>query len=82
MILKLIFDKQGKILGAQIVGQEGVEKRVDTIASTIRQNGDIQTLKTLELAYAPPVFIGERSGQHARFCGRERAWRACALRAL
>ena len=54
MILKLIFDKQGKILGAQIVGQEGVEKRVDTIASTIRQNGDIQTLKTLELAYAPP----------------------------
>ncbi|MHB1314653.1 MAG: FAD-dependent oxidoreductase [Christensenellales bacterium] len=54
MMLKLIFSKQGKIFGAQIVGQEGVEKRIDTIASTIRQNGDIHTLKSLELAYAPP----------------------------
>jgi NADPH-dependent 2,4-dienoyl-CoA reductase/sulfur reductase-like enzyme/peroxiredoxin family protein/TusA-related sulfurtransferase/rhodanese-related sulfurtransferase len=54
MILKLIFDNTGKIYGAQIVGQEGVDKRIDTIAATIRQKGDIYALKELELAYAPP----------------------------
>lgn len=54
MQLKLIFDKAGKIFGAQIVGQDGVDKRIDTIATTIRMNGDIYSLKKLELAYAPP----------------------------
>jgi NADPH-dependent 2,4-dienoyl-CoA reductase/sulfur reductase-like enzyme/peroxiredoxin family protein/TusA-related sulfurtransferase/rhodanese-related sulfurtransferase len=54
MQLKLIFDKTGKIFGAQIVGQDGVDKRIDTIASTIRLGGDIYSLKKLELAYAPP----------------------------
>ncbi len=53
MMMKLIFDKTGKIYGAQIVGQEGVDKRIDTIASTIRLGGDIYSLKKLELAYAP-----------------------------
>lgn len=54
MQLKLIFNKTGKIFGAQIVGQDGVDKRIDTIATTIRMNGDIYSLKKLELAYAPP----------------------------
>lgn len=54
MIMKLIFDNEGKIYGAQIVGQDGVDKRIDTIAATIRQAGDIYALKSLELAYAPP----------------------------
>ena len=54
MYLKMIFQKDGKILGAQIVGQDGVDKRIDTIATTITNGGNIETLKELELAYAPP----------------------------
>lgn len=54
MFLKLIFEKSGKILGAQIVGQDGVDKRIDTIATTITNGGDVRTLMELELAYAPP----------------------------
>ncbi|RDU23530.1 FAD-dependent oxidoreductase [Anaerosacchariphilus polymeriproducens] len=52
--LKMIFEKNGKILGGQIVGQEGVDKRIDTLATTIRLNGSVFDLEELELAYAPP----------------------------
>ena len=55
MILKLIFSTDGqKIYGAQIIGEDGVDKRIDTIAATIGLNGSIYDLKELELAYAPP----------------------------
>lgn len=54
MTLKLIFDRAAKILGAQIIGQDGVDKRVDTIASVMRLHGTTDTLAELELAYAPP----------------------------
>jgi len=54
MTLKLIFDGEGKIYGAQIVGQDGVDKRIDTIAVTMRLSGTIYDLEELELAYAPP----------------------------
>lgn len=54
MSIKLIFKLDGKILGAQIVGYEGVDKRIDVIATAIRFNGTIYDLKELELAYAPP----------------------------
>lgn len=52
--LKMIFDREGKIYGSQIVGQDGVDKRIDTIATTMRLNGTIYDLAELELAYAPP----------------------------
>lgn len=52
--LKMIFDKEGKIFGGQIVGQDGVDKRIDTLATVIRLNGSIYDLEELELAYAPP----------------------------
>ena len=52
--LKMIFDKEGRILGGQIVGQEGVDKRIDTLATTMRLNGTVYDLAELELAYAPP----------------------------
>ncbi len=53
--LKLIFSTDGKrIFGAQIVGGDSVDKRIDTIAVTIRLGGSIHDLKSLELAYAPP----------------------------
>lgn len=54
MTLKLLFDPQGKILGAQNIGNEGIEKRIDVIASAIRFNGTIYDLQRLELSYAPP----------------------------
>lgn len=53
--IKLLFSKDGKkIYGAQIVGRAGVDKRIDTIATTIRLGGSIHDLAELELAYAPP----------------------------
>lgn len=52
--LKMIFDKEGKIYGAQAVGQEGVDKRIDVLATTMRLNGTIYDLEELELSYAPP----------------------------
>lgn len=55
LILKLIFSTDGKkLFGAQIVGEDGVDKRIDTIATTISLGGSIFDLKKLELAYAPP----------------------------
>lgn len=53
--IKLIFSIDGeKIYGAQIVGMDGVDKRIDTIATTMRLKGGVGDLKKLELAYAPP----------------------------
>lgn len=54
LTLKMLFDMEGKILGAQIVGQDGVDKRIDTLAVTMRLNGTISDLEELELSYAPP----------------------------
>jgi len=55
MTLKLIFEpKTGEILGAQGVGIEGVDKRIDVIATAIRGGITAPELADLELAYAPP----------------------------
>ncbi|MCF8018126.1 conserved protein of unknown function [Petrocella atlantisensis] len=54
LTLKLIFDLEGKILGAQAIGQEGVEKRIDVIATAIRFGATVKDLIELELSYAPP----------------------------
>jgi NADPH-dependent 2,4-dienoyl-CoA reductase/sulfur reductase-like enzyme len=55
LTLKLIFAKDGsKIYGAQIVGRDGVDKRIDTIATALRLNANVYDLKNLEFAYAPP----------------------------
>lgn len=54
MSLKLIYGADGKVLGAQIVGYDGVDKRIDTIATTIHFKGTVDDLAELELAYAPP----------------------------
>lgn len=51
---KLLFNNEGKILGAQAVGQEGVEKRIDVISSVMRNGGNVQDLLDSELCYAPP----------------------------
>ncbi|MDI9596206.1 MAG: FAD-dependent oxidoreductase [Candidatus Caldatribacteriota bacterium] len=52
--LKLLFTPNGKILGAQAVGKEGVDKRIDVIATAIRAGMKVADLEELELCYAPP----------------------------
>ena len=55
MTIKLIFEKETyEILGAQIVGFDGVDKRIDVIATAIRSGLKVDELKDLDLAYAPP----------------------------
>ena len=55
MTLKLIFEKATyKVLGAQIVGYDGVDKRIDVIATWVRAGMKADELKDLDLAYAPP----------------------------
>ena len=53
--IKLLFSPgTGKVLGAQIVGKKGVDKRIDVLATTIRAEMTVYDLQELELAYAPP----------------------------
>ena len=53
--IKLLFaPEDGKILGAQMIGKQGVDKRIDVIATAIRGNMTVYDLEELELAYAPP----------------------------
>jgi CoA-disulfide reductase len=55
MSIKLLFSKKdGRVLGAQIVGYEGVDKRMDVISTAMRANMTVFDLETLELSYAPP----------------------------
>ena len=55
MTLKLLFAPDtGKLFGAQIVGAEGVDKRIDTLGVALRLGATVHDLKNLELAYAPP----------------------------
>ena len=52
--LKLIYSPEGKVLGAQAVGADGVDKRIDVIATAIHAGMSVDDLADLELAYAPP----------------------------
>ncbi|MGA8832637.1 MAG: FAD-dependent oxidoreductase [Desulfomonilaceae bacterium] len=55
MAIKLIFcPNTGKILGAQIVGADGVDKRIDILSTAIHGGMTVMDLEELELAYAPP----------------------------
>ena len=52
--LKLLFGMDGKILGAQAIGTEGVEKRIDVIATAMSFGARADQLASIELSYAPP----------------------------
>jgi NADPH-dependent 2,4-dienoyl-CoA reductase/sulfur reductase-like enzyme/rhodanese-related sulfurtransferase len=53
--LKLLFSpSDGRILGAQAVGQEGVDKRIDVLSTALQAGMTVYDLERLELAYAPP----------------------------
>ncbi|MFV0377046.1 MAG: CoA-disulfide reductase [Mangrovibacterium sp.] len=53
--LKILFQpKTGKLYGAQMIGYDGVDKRIDLIATVLMKNGTIYDLQEIEHAYAPP----------------------------
>lgn len=55
MVIKSVADKKdGRLLGVQIIGPEGVDKRVDVFAALITFGAKVQDLVHLDLAYAPP----------------------------
>ncbi len=55
MTMKVLFERETlRLLGAQIVGQKGVDKRIDVLAAAIHMNLSAAELKDLDLAYAPP----------------------------
>jgi NADPH-dependent 2,4-dienoyl-CoA reductase/sulfur reductase-like enzyme/peroxiredoxin family protein/rhodanese-related sulfurtransferase/TusA-related sulfurtransferase len=54
MAFKLLFNDKGEILGAQAVGIEGVDKRIDVVATAMQAGMTVFDLEELELAYAPP----------------------------
>ena len=54
MAFKLLFGAEGQIYGAQIVGLDGVDKRIDVIATALRGGLTVFDLEELELGYAPP----------------------------
>lgn len=55
MVIKAVADrKTGKLLGAQIVGESGVDKRIDVFVTAITYGANVEDLFHLDLAYAPP----------------------------
>jgi len=55
MSIKITFDKKtGRLYGAQIVGYDGVDKRIDELALVIKHEGTVYDLMKVEQAYAPP----------------------------
>ena len=55
MTMKVVFEKESyRLLGAQIIGYEGVDKRIDVLATAIHAGLKATQLKDLDLAYAPP----------------------------
>ena len=68
MTLKLLFAREdGRILGAQIVGEDGVDKRIDVLATAMQAGMKAPALKELDLAYAPPYSSANDPGNVAGF---------------
>lgn len=53
VFMKLLFNDDGRILGAQAVGQEAVDKQIDVIAAAIQLGGTVRDLERMELGYGP-----------------------------
>ncbi len=68
MHIKMLFSKpKGKILGAQIIGADGVDRRIDIFAVAIRAGMTVFELQELDLAYAPPYGSGKDAVNMAGF---------------
>ncbi len=82
MTMKVVFEKQTyRLLGAQIVGYEGVDKRIDVLAAAIHAGMKAPQLKDLDLAYAPPYSSAKDPVNMAGFMieniamGKMKQWR-------
>jgi NADPH-dependent 2,4-dienoyl-CoA reductase/sulfur reductase-like enzyme/rhodanese-related sulfurtransferase len=51
---KILFNKDGQLLGGQVVGKNGVDKRIDVLATAISGNMTVSDLTDIDFAYAPP----------------------------
>lgn len=70
MNLKLLFaPDDGRILGAQVVGYDGIDKRLDVLATALRAGMTVHDLQHLELAYAPPFGSAKDPVNMAGFVG-------------
>jgi len=67
MHLKVIFRPDGQMLGAQIIGTEGVKERIDVLAVAIQMKMSVYDLQELELAYAPPYGSAKEPVNYAGF---------------
>jgi len=68
MSLKLLFDpNDGRVLGAQAVGADGVDKRIDVLAVAIRAGLTVYDLEEMELSYAPPYGSAKDPVNYAGF---------------
>lgn len=67
--IKVLFAADGRLYGAQIVGRDGVDKRIDTLAQAMRTGLKIQDLAELELAYAPPYGSAKDPANFIGFIG-------------
>ena len=66
--LKLLFDpSDGRVLGAQAVGSDGVDKRIDVLAVSIRAGLTVYDLEEMELSYAPPYGSAKDPVNYAGF---------------
>ncbi|TGY41520.1 pyridine nucleotide-disulfide oxidoreductase [Clostridium sartagoforme] len=72
--IKVLYDTEnGKLLGAQVLGYEGVDKFIDVIATTIKFGGTMEDLKDLDLAYAPPFLSAKSPANMAGFIAENEA---------
>lgn len=68
--LKLVFEKPtGRLLGAQAIGQNAADRRIDVIAALISMNGTLEDLKNLDLCYAPVVSTAKDAVHMAALVG-------------
>jgi NADPH-dependent 2,4-dienoyl-CoA reductase/sulfur reductase-like enzyme/rhodanese-related sulfurtransferase len=68
LTLKLLFNpRDGKVLGAQAVGADGVDKRIDVLATAIRAGLTVEDIAELELCYAPPYGSAKDPVNYAGF---------------
>jgi len=66
--LKLVFDPgDGRVLGAQAIGQDGIDKRIDVVATAMSFKATVRDLAGLDLCYAPPFGSAKDPIHHAAF---------------
>lgn len=64
ILFKLLFSKDGKILGVEGVGAHGIDKRIDVISEVIKKGGSTQDLEEAEIAYSPAYSAASDTVNH------------------